>query len=89
MTIEKTSEHFRLVYDVKGRFAVHRITADEASVCPISVILYELQAYLVCCLDKAFFCSTSCVKSQSRRLDLKVSPILSPMMDGPSGTLTL
>ncbi|CAH2252308.1 40S ribosomal S4, X isoform, partial [Pelobates cultripes] len=29
-SIEKTGEHFRLVYDTKGRFAVHRITAEEA-----------------------------------------------------------
>lgn len=30
VTIDKTGEYFRLIYDVKGRFAVHRITADEA-----------------------------------------------------------
>lgn len=30
VTIEKTGEYFRLIYDVKGRFTVHRITADEA-----------------------------------------------------------
>jgi len=30
ITIEKTNENFRLIYDVKGRFAVHRITAEEA-----------------------------------------------------------
>jgi len=30
ISIEKTGEHFRLVYDVKGRFTVHRITAEEA-----------------------------------------------------------
>jgi len=28
--IDKTDEHFRLVYDAKGRFTVHRITAEEA-----------------------------------------------------------
>jgi len=28
--IEKTNENFRLIYDVKGRFVVHRITAQEA-----------------------------------------------------------
>ena len=32
ISIEKTGEHFRLIYDVKGRFAVHRITAEEAKV---------------------------------------------------------
>ncbi|ODV82476.1 Metallo-dependent phosphatase [Suhomyces tanzawaensis NRRL Y-17324] len=31
ITLEATNENFRLVYDVKGRFAVHRITAEEAS----------------------------------------------------------
>lgn len=30
ITIEKTGENFRLVYDVKGRFAIHRITEEEA-----------------------------------------------------------
>merc|ERR1711881_705366 len=28
--IEKSNEHFRLIYDVKGRFTVHRITPQEA-----------------------------------------------------------
>jgi len=30
ITIEKVNEHFRLIYDVKGRFAVHRISPEEA-----------------------------------------------------------
>ena len=30
ITIEKTGENFRLVFDTKGRFAIHRITAEEA-----------------------------------------------------------
>uniref|UniRef100_A0A8C6Y0N1 Ribosomal protein S4 X-linked n=1 Tax=Naja naja TaxID=35670 RepID=A0A8C6Y0N1_NAJNA len=33
ISIEKTAEHFRLVYDTKGRFAVHRITPEEAKTC--------------------------------------------------------
>lgn len=33
ITIEKTGEFFRLIYDVKGRFTIHRITAEEAKVC--------------------------------------------------------
>jgi len=28
--IEKTNEFFRLLYDVRGRFAIHRISADES-----------------------------------------------------------
>ena len=30
ITIDKTGENFRLVYDTKGRFTVHRITTEEA-----------------------------------------------------------
>jgi len=30
ITIEKTDEHFRLLYDTKGRFVLHRITPKEA-----------------------------------------------------------
>merc|ERR1712002_489412 len=30
VTIEKTAENFRIIYDVKGRFTVHRITPQEA-----------------------------------------------------------
>jgi len=31
ITIEKSGEHFRLLYDIKGRFTIHRITAEEAT----------------------------------------------------------
>ncbi|CAI8500355.1 unnamed protein product [Hanseniaspora opuntiae] len=30
ISIEATNEHFRLIYDIKGRFAVHRISDEEA-----------------------------------------------------------
>ncbi|PCC98972.1 hypothetical protein CO192_12900, partial [Halopseudomonas pelagia] len=30
VSIEKTNELFRLIYDVKGRFTIHRITPEEA-----------------------------------------------------------
>lgn len=30
ISIEKTGEHFRLIYDTKGRFTIHRITEEEA-----------------------------------------------------------
>lgn len=32
ITIDKTGENFRLMFDVKGRFTVHRISAEEAKV---------------------------------------------------------
>lgn len=32
VTIDKTGENFRLLYDVKGRFTVHRIMPEEAKV---------------------------------------------------------
>lgn len=31
VSIEKSGEHFRILYDVKGRFVVHRITPEEGS----------------------------------------------------------
>jgi len=31
ISIEKTNDFFRLLYDVKGRFVLHKITKDEAS----------------------------------------------------------
>merc|ERR1712227_194281 len=31
ISIEKSGEHFRLLYDVKGRFAIHRISEEEAT----------------------------------------------------------
>ena len=30
ISIDKSGEHFRLLYDVKGRFAIHRITEEES-----------------------------------------------------------
>lgn len=30
ISIDKSGEHFRLLYDVKGRFAIHRISPEEA-----------------------------------------------------------
>lgn len=41
ITIEKTNEFFRLIYDVKGRFAVHRITKEEAKykLCKVKKLL--------------------------------------------------
>jgi len=31
VSLEKSGEHFRLLYDVKGRFTIHRITPEEAT----------------------------------------------------------
>jgi len=38
--IEKTGENFRIIYDVKGRFTVHRITSQEAKykLCKVRVV---------------------------------------------------
>lgn len=30
VSLEKTGEHFRMIFDVKGRYAIHRIGGDEA-----------------------------------------------------------
>lgn len=31
ITIERSGEHFRLLYDVKGRFTIHRISPEESN----------------------------------------------------------
>jgi len=31
VSLEKSDEHFRILYDVKGRFVIHRISPEEAS----------------------------------------------------------
>ena len=40
ISIEKTGENFRLLYDVKGRFTIHRITETEAEykLCKVKMI---------------------------------------------------
>ena len=30
ISIDKTGENFHLIYDTKGRFAIHRVTPEEA-----------------------------------------------------------
>lgn len=38
VSIARTGQHFRMIYDVKGRFTVHRISAEEAKVLVVFVI---------------------------------------------------
>lgn len=42
--IERTNEHFRLLYDVKGRFVIHRITKEEAEYKLCKVRKYKIGA---------------------------------------------
>ncbi|ORX40971.1 ribosomal family S4e-domain-containing protein [Kockovaella imperatae] len=44
ITIERSGEHFRLLYDVKGRFTVHRISPEEANFKLLKVRRHELGA---------------------------------------------
>ncbi|KAF6770435.1 hypothetical protein AHF37_11291 [Paragonimus kellicotti] len=46
ISIEKTNEHFRLVYDTKGRFAIHRIHPEEAKykLCKVRKVLTAVGA---------------------------------------------
>jgi len=45
ISIDKTNEHFRLIYDVKGRFTVHRINVEEAKykLCKVKKMLVGLK----------------------------------------------
>uniref|UniRef100_A0A8C4VPF5 RNA-binding S4 domain-containing protein n=1 Tax=Gopherus evgoodei TaxID=1825980 RepID=A0A8C4VPF5_9SAUR len=56
ISIEKTGEHFRLVYDTKGRFAVHRITAEETKYkCELCSVPGLVPAVLIYKLDQSGF----------------------------------
>lgn len=44
VSLDKTNEHFRLLYDVRGRFAIHRIQAEEAKYKLCKVKAFELGA---------------------------------------------
>lgn len=47
--IEKTDERFRLVYDTKGRFVVHRISREEATYKLAKVpLLFFFRFYSLC-----------------------------------------
>ena len=36
VSIPKTNENFRLLYDTKGRFRLHSIRDEESKVCPLT-----------------------------------------------------
>lgn len=58
ISIEKTGENFRLIYDVKGRFCVHRIQPEEAKV-TLSFFAQTNKQILA-----RFLCSTNYAKSK-------------------------
>ena len=62
--IEKTGETFRLVYDTKGRFVVHRISPEEAS--------YKLAkvCVLLCCLSDSCAAGSWCNASVAGSMSL-------------------
>lgn len=48
--IDKTDEHFRLVYDTKGRYVVHRISKEEAAykLCKVKTVQFGKGAHPYC-----------------------------------------
>lgn len=57
ISIEKTGEHFRLIYDVKGRFTVHRITAEEAKVRALIHSQPSKYRQVICYYSALFICT--------------------------------
>lgn len=47
ISIERSGEHFRLLYDVKGRFTIHRISPEEANFKLCKVRRHQLGAKAV------------------------------------------
>ena len=76
VTIDKTGEYFRLVYDVKGRFAFDRITTEEAQVRTSFQYLFCLQQLIFLLIGYSY----SFTKSNVFKLGQKLSPSLPPMM---------
>jgi len=50
--IDRTNENFRILYDTKGRFAIHRITPEEAKVCGYFSITSNKKQYKLCRIKK-------------------------------------
>jgi len=44
ISIERSGEHFRLLYDIKGRFTIHRITPEESTYKLLKVRAHQLGA---------------------------------------------
>ena len=51
VSIDKVGSHFRLLYDTKGRFRVHEISADEAKYKLCKVRQQAALSVLACRLD--------------------------------------
>ncbi|KAH8832937.1 NUC023 domain-containing protein [Flagelloscypha sp. PMI_526] len=47
ISLEKSGEHFRLLYDVKGRFTIHRITPEEATLLLETMVFPTLSLTMV------------------------------------------
>ena len=48
VTINRTGEHFRLIYDTKGRFHLHRIPVAEARVKSARIIFILCRKCVLC-----------------------------------------
>jgi len=44
ISLERSGEHFRLLYDIKGRFTIHRITPEESTYKLLKVRVHQLGA---------------------------------------------
>lgn len=92
VSIDKTDENFRLLYDVKGRFVLHRITSEEARVHfpPLPVLGIFLKPDLSSLIPLfPFPLSTSLLAWEPKEWETEEFPTLPPMMEEPSDTLTL
>ncbi len=94
ISLPKTSEQFRLLYDVKGRFVLHRITPEEASYKLVRVQRLEL-GYLLSATslngtDAALDAGSSLENSASIWSVSLASPLLfSALLRGPTSLGTL
>ncbi|KAJ3630120.1 hypothetical protein Zmor_027047 [Zophobas morio] len=81
ITIEKTGEFFRLIYDVKGRFGIHRISPEEATykLCKVKKVAVGPKAvpYLVTHDGRTIrYCDPLAKVNDTIKLDIATSAIL-------------
>jgi len=56
VSIPKTNENFRLLYDTKGRFRLHSIKDEEAKVCTCHFDSFLVEIHSLVFLKGSIFC---------------------------------
>lgn len=89
LTIDRTKDYYRILYDVKGRFALHRIRPEEATVSLAFSVFMYVNSVPISHNFIFTFHSISCVVLSEFKLDQKECPSSLLMMAEQLDTLIL